>query len=254
MLRMVWSQLRRRGGRTIALLLAILVAAGGFTVLTASSAANRLQAVGTVKAHARTVYDVLVRPKGARSDVEQAQNLVQPGFLSGIYGGITLAQWEQIKALPGIDVAAPVAMVGYVVPRLLLPVNMRAALPTTADGVARLDVAWSFDNGLSHEKQAPDFAYLTTHPLPLNAGFGRGMGFYLQPGLGAAAPAACPKIAGPSTATVSSRPSTINCFSLTEGGSAMFLTWPAGLVGQQLAYSLPIVAAPVGPVVEDTLE
>ena len=102
-MRMVWSQLRRRGGRTIALLLAILVAAGGFTVLTASSAANRLQAVGTVKAHARTVYDVLVRPKDARSDMEQAQKREQQGRQTGKYGESKLEKKEQRKARRGSE-------------------------------------------------------------------------------------------------------------------------------------------------------
>src|ERR1035437_3551056 len=173
---MVWSQIRRRGGRSVALMLSILIAAGGFTVLTASSAASRLETVGTVNAHALTGYDVLVRPKGARSALEQSQGLVQPGFLTGIYGGITLDQWRKIKAPPGIDVAAPVAMVGYVVPHLGLPINMRPALPTSGDGVARMDVTWSFDNGLSRERQSPDFAYLTTDSLPLNAGGRVGVG------------------------------------------------------------------------------
>jgi len=190
---MVWSQIRRRGGRSVALLLAILIAAGGFTVLTASSAASRLQTVGTVNAHALPAYDVLVRPKGARSALEKSQGLVQPGFLTGIYGGITLDQWAKIKALPGIDVAAPVAMVGYVVPLVYLPINMRPALPTSGDGVARMDVTWSFDNGLSREQQSPDFAYLTTDSLPINGGLvSAGEGYFLQKGSGAGAPAICP--------------------------------------------------------------
>ena len=254
---MVWSQIRRRGGRSLALMLAILIAAGGFTVLTASSAASRLQTVGTVNAHALTGYDVLVRPKGARSALEQSQNLVQPGFLTGIYGGITLDQWRKIKALPGIDVAAPVAMVGYVVPHLGLPINMRPALPTSGDGVARMDVTWSFDNGLSRERQSPDFAYLTTDSLPLNAGgrVGVGEGNFLQKGSGAGASAICPPELEPPTATLGTRPSGIECFSRTEGGVPVFnIYWPAGLVGEELSFPLPVVVAAVDPAEENKLD
>jgi len=247
---MVWSQIRRRGGRSVALMLAILIAAGGFTVLTASSAASRLQTVGTVNAHALPAYDVLVRPKGTRSALEKSQDLVQPGFLTGIYGGITLDQWRKIKALPGIKVAAPVAMVGYVVPQLLLPINMRPALPTSGDGVARMDVTWSFDNGLSREQQAPDFAYLTTNSLPRNPAYTPDAGMFLQKGSGAGAPTICPNGLVPPTATLSTRPSTIDCFSRTEGGAS----GPAGLVGRELSFPLPVVVAAVDPAEENKLD
>ena len=57
---------------------------------------------------------------------------MQPNFLSGIYGGISMAQNRQIEQIPGVQVAAPIAMVGYTLLRLQVPVRLAAganALP-----------------------------------------------------------------------------------------------------------------------------
>ena len=97
MRRLAWSQLRFRSGRALALLAGMLVAATAFTVLTAAARTAQIRTIGTVSAHFRPAYDILVRPAGARSRLESATGTVQPDFLSGIYGGITMAQYHQIE-------------------------------------------------------------------------------------------------------------------------------------------------------------
>ncbi len=111
--RLAWSQLRFRTVRLLALLLGLLLATTAFTVLTAASRTSQLRTVGTVSAHFVPAYDILVRPKGAQTQLEKQTDTVQPNFLSGLYGGITPAQWHQIEVIPGVSVAAPIAMVGY---------------------------------------------------------------------------------------------------------------------------------------------
>jgi len=61
----------------------------------------------------RTTYDILVRPAGSRSPIEEKYGLVEANHLSGIWGGITFEQYETIKSIPGVAVAAPIAMLGY---------------------------------------------------------------------------------------------------------------------------------------------
>src|SRR6201996_7890890 len=111
--RLAWLQLRFRPARALALLAGVLVAATAFTVLTAASRTAQLRTVGRVTANFRPAYDILVRPSGSRTAVENETGTVQPDFLSGIYGGITTSQWQQIEKIPGVEVAAPIAMVGY---------------------------------------------------------------------------------------------------------------------------------------------
>jgi putative ABC transport system permease protein len=72
-----------------------------------------LRTVGIVSAHFVPAYDILVRPKGTRTALESRTGTIQPNFLSGLYGGITMAQYRQIAQIPGVQVAAPIAMVGY---------------------------------------------------------------------------------------------------------------------------------------------
>ncbi len=107
--RLAWSQARFRPARTLALIAGLLVAAAAFTVLTAASRTAQLRTTGTVSANFRPAYGILVRPRGARTAQENRTGTVQPDFLSGIYGGITMAQYHQIQHIPGIHVAAPIA-------------------------------------------------------------------------------------------------------------------------------------------------
>ena len=46
--------------------------------------------------------------------MERREGLVRDDYLSGIFGGITMAQYHRIARLPGVQVAAPIAMIGYV--------------------------------------------------------------------------------------------------------------------------------------------
>src|ERR1700761_8196221 len=111
--RLAWSQLRFRTVRLVALLAGMLLATTAFTVLTAASRTAQLRTVGTVTAHFKPAYDILVRPKGSRTRLETQTGTVQPNFLSGIYGGITMAQYHDIAQIPSVQVAAPIALVGY---------------------------------------------------------------------------------------------------------------------------------------------
>lgn len=78
----------------------MLVAVTAFTVLTAASRTSQLRTVGTVTAHFRSAYDILVRPKGSRTKLESQTGTVQPNLLSGIYGGITMAQYHEMQRIP----------------------------------------------------------------------------------------------------------------------------------------------------------
>lgn len=114
LLRMSARQLRARARRAAVLGVGILVAATAFSLLTAATDTTEAQVRGTVQANFRTTYDLLVRPVGTQSQLEVDRGLVRNNFETGIFGGITREQWQQIKAIPGIEVAAPVAYLGWV--------------------------------------------------------------------------------------------------------------------------------------------
>ena len=164
--RLAWSQVRFRPARTLALVIGVLVAAAAFTVLTAASRTAQLRTTGTVSANFAPAYDILVRPKGARTAVENRTGTVQPDFLSGIYGGITMAQYHQIQQIPGVQVAAPIAMVGYaqLEADMFVPVPA-AALSRPGRQLYRMSTTWVSDDGASRVAQPPSYLYVT--PLPV---------------------------------------------------------------------------------------
>ncbi|WP_339217607.1 hypothetical protein [Ornithinibacillus sp. FSL M8-0202] len=63
--------------------------------------------------HSRGIYDLLVRSPDAISDIEKDLGIVPENYLGGGRGGISLAQWNEIKNREDIEIAAPVASLGY---------------------------------------------------------------------------------------------------------------------------------------------
>jgi putative ABC transport system permease protein len=166
---LAWSQLRHRPTRFLALLLGLLVATSAFTVLTAASKTSQLQTVGTVSANFVPAYEILVRPVGARTAIETKTDTVQPNFLSGIYGGITMAQYHEIGSIPGVQVAAPIAMVGYA----LLSAPITFPVPASyysksGRELFRISTRWISDGGTSRVTQPSSFLYVTPNRIFFN--------------------------------------------------------------------------------------
>lgn len=167
--RLAWSQLRFRTVRLLALLAGMLLATTAFTVLTAASRTGQLRTVGTVSAHFAPAYDILVRPSGTRTRLETQTGTVQPNFLSGIYGGITMARYHQIENIPGVQVAAPVAMAGYTLLAAPIRVPIPAADRTRAGRqLYRVSTTWVSGASTSRIQQPASYVYNTPNPLRLS--------------------------------------------------------------------------------------
>lgn len=160
--RLAWSQVRFRPARTLALILGVLVAATAFTVLTAASRTAQARTVGKVSANFRPAYDILVPPRGTRTAQEARTDTVAPDFLWGIYGGISMAQWHQIERIPGVQVAAPIALVGYtqLEAGMFEPIPA-AALAGSPRQLYRISTTWVSDDGASRVTQPPGYLYVT---------------------------------------------------------------------------------------------
>lgn len=173
MMGLVWAQLLRRGSRSLALLLGLLVACAGFTVLTGQVRSSSLRTVGTIRVNDRSAYDILVRPRGAQSPLERKDGLVQAGFLTQGHGGISMTQWRTIEKIHGVQVAAPVAVIGYVMPKVQVPVLTAGVVPPVKGrSLTRVSTTWRTDNGASVVTGRPSYLYVTPNPLsfPDNGG------------------------------------------------------------------------------------
>ncbi len=102
-----------------------------------------------INAHWRGAYDILVRPKGATLDLERTNGLVEPNFLAlAGQGGISQGQVDAMRAIPGVEIAAPIAWVGLITSSLTGPTIQITKFPaqTTLYTVA---LTVSTDDGVS---------------------------------------------------------------------------------------------------------
>lgn len=188
MWRMIRSHLRHGLGRSVALLLGIGIAATSFAVLTGTAETSRLAVVGEVKKSFRPPnagYDLLIRPPGSTTPLESQQGLIRPNSLAGIAGGITMEQYRKIGALPGVEVAAPIAMIGYVKQTVHLDFDLSPYLAGSGPEVLRIRRTSVTDRGLTRIPE--DFIYVyvtdklrqgapaTTEGAPATTGAGGGV-------------------------------------------------------------------------------
>jgi putative ABC transport system permease protein len=166
MVRVVLDELRHRRGRAVALLLGILLATTSFTVLTGTSERQRLDVRGAVQRSFRGDYDILVRPRGARDELERRTGQLRPNFLSDTFGGITIGQWHRIQRLPGVAVAAPLANVGYLLPTIWVPVAVSTAAGRGGRRLLRARLTWVSEDGLTRAGDpGAEYAYVTPNRL-----------------------------------------------------------------------------------------
>lgn len=74
---------------------------------------SNLEVQNTIAEHGRGTYDILVRPTGSRTSLEMKHGMVEDNYIGDSKGGISIAEWRNIQQSYDIEVAAPVASVGY---------------------------------------------------------------------------------------------------------------------------------------------
>lgn len=161
------AHLRGSWQRTTAAACAIFVAVASFVILTGTVTTQQLQVTQTVANNYRSTYDILVRPRGTAGPLEQSAGLVRPNFLAGSYGGIRMEQVRQIATVPGVDVAAPVAVLGQTMRNILIPVDVRAVLKGKDRAMVRYSLNGSSRNGTASTSNQHGYVYLTKSPLTM---------------------------------------------------------------------------------------
>jgi hypothetical protein len=252
---LAWSQLRFRAARAIALLAGLLLATTAFTVLTAASRTAQARTTGTVSAHFVPTYDILVRPAGTRTALETHTDTVQPNFLAGIYGGITMDQYHAISGIPGVAVAAPIAMVGYA----LLGTWITWPLPTASLAepgrqLYRATTTWVSGNGTSAVTQPPSYVYVTPNRLSFDLAGAGGINEVL-PGGGTVA--VCPfrlpqpgdNPFGPAVQSTADCWSRVNHYAPPPG-----VTLPDNPPSWGTSWVLPVLIAAIDPAAEAKLD
>ena len=111
MWRYVFLQLRRQPGKSALASSGFLLAACALILLSATTQTTLVRGNQIISQNWRPTYDLVVLPPQAKIPADPR---VPSDLIAGYGGGISFKQYEQIKNLPGIEVAAPIAYVGYI--------------------------------------------------------------------------------------------------------------------------------------------
>lgn len=132
------------------LVVAILLVATGFAFLTSQVQTTQVLVRSTLSKNFRPAYDLLVLPPKSETHFERSTGLVDENYLSGLFGGISDRQLAQIRSVPGVALAAPVAMVGYTFLTVSLQVPLTSVQGNTPAQLFSVRQEWTAENGLSH--------------------------------------------------------------------------------------------------------
>jgi putative ABC transport system permease protein len=129
----------------------LLTANLGFIVLTSTSQTTEAVLKGDISRAWQAPYDLLVRPPTSETALERSQALVRPNFLATVAGGITQHQLDLVRHVPGIEVAAPIAMIGIYEWPDPVPIDVSSTVHAgDAIDVYRMHITASADGGLSN--------------------------------------------------------------------------------------------------------
>src|SRR5258707_4729567 len=107
----VYLMLRRQPGKSALASSGFLSAACALILLSATTQTTLLRANQIISQNWRPTYDLVVLPPQAQAPADQQ---IPADMLAGYSGGMSVQQYNQVKNLAGIEVAAPIAYVGYV--------------------------------------------------------------------------------------------------------------------------------------------
>ena len=159
----IWSNLRNRGWRAAALGVGVLVAATSFVLLTSAARTSSARVHGRLTENFRSAYDLLVRPAGSLLPMERREGLVRDNFLSGLYGGISFAQYRTIASVPGVSVAAPIANIGQVLVSGEVTVPLQRYLGAARNQAFRVAFTW-VSNGVARYPAGSSYLFYTRTP------------------------------------------------------------------------------------------
>ena len=157
-----WRWILRDWRRVLATGLSILLAVTAFVVLTGSAQQSRLEVASTVDANFRSSYDILVRPKGSATGIEAATSRVRPNYLSGLYGGITTQQADAVAKIGGVEVSAPIAMVGQVFQSVDVPVDVTDLVGVSGPVLLRFAATETSMRGLATAAGPEGYLYVNS--------------------------------------------------------------------------------------------
>ncbi len=255
--RFVLGQLRSHRLRSLALLCVLAVAPAATVLLISSARTQSLQVRGTLKTSYHVPYDILVRPRGSRTPLERSRGLVQDNYLSGLFGGISLKQLAAIRAIRYVDVAAPIANIGFVQFQATTHVPLASVVDRSPFQIYRVNYSVVEQDGTTRvPMHGSTYLYYSTLPflprssdVPVQQAY---RGTVYEPCSGADAyQQKTGKNATVSVACLSGASPGLGYDYPDPGGGNV--TFPRGRIGVPETLQLPMLVAAIDPVAEAKL-
>ncbi|MGI9062065.1 MAG: ABC transporter permease [Ktedonobacteraceae bacterium] len=140
----IFLMLRRQRGRSFLTCAGFLLAACALILLSATTQTTVLQAKQIINKNWRPTYDLVVLPPHTSIPANTA---IPPDQFTAYDGGISIQQYEQIKKLSGVAVAAPIAFISYA----LFPFSdVEFDPPQPPPGFYRMEWTLTAFNGQQH--------------------------------------------------------------------------------------------------------
>lgn len=108
MMKYIGSSWKRNRERLFLLIIGVMVISSGLSYLFHLTETTKGTVVENLQKSWVSSYDIVVKPKDSLNE-----SLLEPNYLNGITGGISIDQFNTIKEIEGIEIAAPISIVGY---------------------------------------------------------------------------------------------------------------------------------------------
>ncbi|WP_370296308.1 FtsX-like permease family protein [Rossellomorea marisflavi] len=142
MMRYIFGSWKRNRERLLLLIIGVMVISGGLSYLFNLTEDSNGTVVEKLQKSWVSSYDIVVKPTGSVS-----KSLLEPNYLNGITGGITTEQYATIQNIDGVEVAAPISIIGY---SELGVTSKQLFNQELSHGIYRVHVTETGNNGIEH--------------------------------------------------------------------------------------------------------
>src|SRR5690625_302786 len=108
-----WKRIRNQKFKTVLTIFSLVSILLLISYGIQTSRAAKIMVTENIEKYSRGTYDIMVRPEVARTNIEKEIKTVEENYIGDGEGGISIEEWEEIKGHPEIEIAAPVASLGY---------------------------------------------------------------------------------------------------------------------------------------------
>lgn len=159
MLGLIWSFWWRYKERFVTMIVGVLIVSSGLSLLLGLGESNKGTVMETLQNKWKVSYHILVRPPGTHF-TDKENGLFEPNIQGGISGGISTQQLETIKKITDVEVAAPLAVIGY--HKIGVKFNEEAHLKNY--GIYKVNLDISANNGIQDQTTNTFGSYITYGP------------------------------------------------------------------------------------------